>query len=78
MTPNKIAENQRDNDWPYKCAFLFFAAKSFKSYQAIYTLCSTGFFQDGAMLHRTVFEIFLQALYMAEDHLPTRGVVQES
>ncbi len=69
-TPEKIAENQWDNEWPYKGAFLFFAAKSFKSYQAIYTLCSSGFFQDAAVLHRTVFEIFLQALYMAEDPRP--------
>jgi hypothetical protein len=69
MTPQTIPDDQFNVEWPYKASFLFFTAKAFKSYQAIYTLCSNGFFQDAAILHRTIFEIFLQALYMAEDHI---------
>jgi hypothetical protein len=36
-----------------------------KSYRAILLLCSAGFYQDAAVLSRTVFEIFLQVSYMA-------------
>ncbi len=69
MKSKKIIGSEWDTEWPYRSATLFFAAKSFKSYQAIRVLCARGFFQDAAVLTRTIFEIYLQAKYMAGDPL---------
>jgi hypothetical protein len=55
------------NEQVYKGAMLFFLAKAFKSYQAIFELCRIGFFQDAVVLSRSIFEIFLQACWMLGD-----------
>jgi hypothetical protein len=62
---DQMLGNEPDPERAYKAATLFFLAKAFKSYQAVHLLCSAGFFQDGAVLSRTIFEIFLQVSYMA-------------
>src|ERR1700680_1118840 len=62
---DRMLDDKPDREYPYKAATLFFLTKAFKSYQAVHLLCSAGFFQDGAVLSRTMFEIFLQVAYMA-------------
>jgi Family of unknown function (DUF5677) len=62
---DRMLNNEPDPEYAYKAATLFFLTKAFKSYQAVQLLCSAGFFQDGAVLSRTLFEIFLQVAYMA-------------
>jgi Family of unknown function (DUF5677) len=64
---DQMLDNKSDPDREYKAATLFFLTKAVKSYRAIQLLCSAGFFQDAAVLSRTIFEIFLQISYMASD-----------
>lgn len=62
---DQMLDNKSDPERGYKAATLFFLTKAVKSYRAIQLLCSAGFFQDAAVLSRTLFEIFLQVSYMA-------------
>jgi uncharacterized protein DUF5677 len=62
---DKMLDNTSDPERNYKAATIFFLTKGVKSYRAVHLLCSTGFFQDAAVLSRTIFEIFLQIAYMA-------------
>ena len=66
---DKMLDNKSDTEREYKDATLFFLAKAIKSYRAVHLLCSSGFFQDAAVLSRTIFEIYLQVAYMAGNHL---------
>lgn len=56
-----------DVAYSYKGHMLFFLAKAFKTYEAIHLLSAAGYFQDAAVLTRTVFEITLQSSWMALD-----------
>lgn len=62
---DQMLSNESDPERMYKGATLFFLTKAFKSYKAVHLLCSAGFFQDAAVLSRTIFEIYLQMSYMA-------------
>lgn len=62
---DKMLDNKSDPEQEYKAATLFFLTKAVKSYRAVHLLCSAGFFQDAAVLSRSIFEIFLQIAYMA-------------
>jgi hypothetical protein len=70
---DKMLDNKSDPERQYKAATIFFLIKAIKSYRAVHLLCSAGFFQDAAVLSRTIFEIFLQIAYMSgnpEDRAP--------
>ncbi len=62
---DKMLENKSDPEREYKAATIFFLTKAVKSYRAVHLLCSAGFFQDAAVLSRTIFEIFFHIAYMA-------------
>jgi hypothetical protein len=73
-----MLDNESDSERAYKAATLFFLAKAFKSYQAVHLLCSAGFFQDGAVLSRTMFEIFLQVSYCPESEVRLQNRATDS
>lgn len=50
----------------YKLSTLYFFSKSYKTYQAVKLLWEKGFTEDAFMLTRTIFELAMQAVYMAE------------
>jgi len=51
----------------YKRALLFFLCKALKTSRAIASLQQSGFPEDAQILARTVYELRLQALYLADD-----------
>jgi hypothetical protein len=64
---DQMLDNESDPEREYKAATHFFLTKAVKSYPAIRLLCAAGFFRDAAVLSRTIFEIFLQISYMADN-----------
>lgn len=61
----------------YKGAMLFFFLKSYKTFQAIDSLWKAGFSEDALILTRTIFELSLQARYMAQDPKPKARLFAE-
>jgi len=55
------------DDVLYKEAMFTIFLKAYKTYQAIITLWKAGFPEDAFVLARTLFELSLQARYLAED-----------
>lgn len=55
------------DDGHYKRALLFFLCKALKTSRAIALLQQAGFPEDAQILSRTVYELRLQALYLADD-----------
>ena len=53
------------DEFAHRMTMFFFFCKAFKTYQAIMRLWFSGFQEDAFALGRTLFEIYLQAAYIA-------------
>ena len=51
----------------YKHIMQYFFSKSYKTFQAVQLLCEKGYEQDASILSRTIYEIVLQACFMAQN-----------
>jgi hypothetical protein len=75
-----------DETWAYQATVHFFFCKAYKTYQALALLCRAGFVEDGEVLSRTIFELYLQTRYMSTDpkrmarlfaeHAPVRRLLE--
>jgi len=56
-----------EKELAYRIAMVFFFGRSYKSYQALYKLWSSGFEEDAYVVLRGIYESFLQARYVARE-----------
>lgn len=65
ITPKLGTLDASSREYGRKTSTAFFLAKAFKTYRAINLLVEHRYYQDAAILARTIFEILLQALYVS-------------